>query len=102
MISAGRVIAQYSVRKQDNVQPQRSHRMHDDPAGSLPGTVEKIIKPIRGEAEKVQIAIQGGDDPNQKIRIANILVDARGEAVSLKTGAVVQIIVKPKPKDQIE
>jgi hypothetical protein len=50
----------------------------------------------------VQIAIQGGDDPNQKIRIANILVDARGEAVSLKTGAVVQIIVKPKPKDPIE
>jgi hypothetical protein len=64
--------------------------------------VEKIIKPIRGEAEKVQIAIQGGDDPNQKIRIANILVDARGEAVSLKTGAVVQIIVNPKPKDPIE
>jgi hypothetical protein len=76
--------------------------MHDDAAGSLQGTVEKIIKPIRGEAEKVQIAIQGGDDPNQKIRIANILVDARGEAVSLKTGAVVQIIVKPKPKDPIE
>lgn len=76
--------------------------MHDDAAGSLPGTVEKIIKPIRGEAEKVQIAIQGGDDPSQKIRIANILVDARGEAVSLKTGAVVQIIVKPKPKDPIE
>ena len=76
--------------------------MHDDAAGSLQGTVKKIIKPIRGEAEKVQIAIQGGDDPNQKIRIANILVDARGEAVSLKTGAVVQIIVKPKPKDPIE
>jgi hypothetical protein len=60
------------------------------------------IKPVRGEAEKVQIAIQGGDDPNQKIRIANILIGARGEAVSLKTGAVVQIIVKPKPKDPIE
>jgi hypothetical protein len=40
--------------------------MHDDAAGSLQGTVEKIIKPIRGEAEKVQIAIQGGGDPNQK------------------------------------
>jgi len=73
--------------------------MHDDAASGLPGTVEKIIKPIRGEAERVQIAIQSGDDPKQKIRIANILVDARCEAVSLKRDAVVQIVVRPKPKD---
>ena len=76
--------------------------MHDDATGSLRGTVEKIIKHIRGEAEKARIAIQCGDDPNQKIRIANILVDTRGESVSLKTGAAVQIIVRPKPKDAIE
>jgi hypothetical protein len=57
--------------------------MHHDAASNLPGTVEKIIKPIiQGEAEKVQIAIQGGDDRNQIIRIANILVDAQGKAVS--------------------
>jgi hypothetical protein len=68
---------------------------------SLPGTVEKIIKPIQGEAEKVQIAIQSGDDPKQTIRIANILVDSRGEAVSLKRGAAVQIVVRPKPKSQL-
>ena len=45
--------------------------MHHDAASSLQGTVEKIIiKPmILGEAEKVQISIQSGDDPNQKIRI---------------------------------
>jgi hypothetical protein len=62
--------------------------MHHDAASNLPGIVEKVIKPIiQGEAEKVQIAFQGGDDPNQKIRIVNILVDARGEAVFLKTGA---------------
>jgi hypothetical protein len=73
--------------------------MHDDAVSSLPGTVEKIIKPIRGEAEKVQIVIQNGDDPNQKIRIASILADARGETVSLKKGAPVQIVVRPKPKD---
>jgi hypothetical protein len=74
--------------------------MHDDAASSLPGTVEKIIKPIQGEAEKAQIAIQSGYDPKQKIRIANILVDARGEAVSLKRGAAVQIVVRPKRKTQ--
>jgi hypothetical protein len=76
--------------------------MHHDAASSLPGTVEKIIRPIQGEAEKVQIAIQSGDDPNQKIRIANILFDARGEAVSFKRGAAVQIVVRPKPKDPIK
>jgi hypothetical protein len=74
--------------------------MHHDAASSLPGTVEKIIKPmIPGEVEKVQIAIQSGDDPNQRIRIANTLVDGRGEAVSLKTGAAVDIVVRPKPKN---
>jgi hypothetical protein len=76
--------------------------MHHDAASNLSGTVEKVIKPIQDEAEKVQIAIQSGDDPNQKIRIANILVDARGEAVSLKRGASVHIVVRPKPKDPIE
>lgn len=77
--------------------------MHRDAASKLSGSVEKIIKPIiQGEAEKVQIAIQTGDDPNQRIRIANILVDARGEAVSLKKGAAVHIVVSPKPKDPIQ
>jgi hypothetical protein len=75
--------------------------MHDDAASSLSGTVEKIVKPIQGEAEKVQIAIQSGDDPKQTILIANILVDARGEAISLKRGAAAQFVVRPKPKDSI-
>ena len=74
--------------------------MHHDAASSLPGTVEKIIKPmIPGEAEKVQISIQSGDDPNQRIRIANTLIDARGEAVALKRGAALHIVIRPKPKD---
>jgi hypothetical protein len=76
--------------------------MHHEADNNLPGTVEKIIKPIQGEAEKVQIAIESGDGPNQTIRIANILVDARGQAVSLKRGASVHIVVRPKPKDPIE
>jgi hypothetical protein len=36
--------------------------MYHDAASNLPGTVEKIIKPIQGEAEKVQIAFQSGND----------------------------------------
>ena len=76
--------------------------MHHDAASSLPGTVEKIIKPmIPGEAKKVQISIQSGDDPNQRIRIANTLIGARGEAVALKRGAALHIVIRPKPKDTV-
>jgi hypothetical protein len=67
---------------------------------SLPGTVEKIITPtIPGDAEKVEISIQSGDDPGQRIRIANTLIDAEGEAVALKSGAAVRIVISPKAKD---
>ena len=77
--------------------------MPHDAASSLQGTVEKIIiKPmIPGEAEKVQISIHSGNDPNQRIRIANTLIDARGEAVPLKRGAAVHIVIRPKPEDTI-
>ena len=67
---------------------------------SLPGTLEKIITPtIPGDAEKVEISIQSGDDPGQEIRIANTLIDAVDEAAALKKGAVVHFVIKPKPKD---
>ena len=66
---------------------------------SLPGTVEKIITPtILGDVEKVEISIQSGDDPDQKIRIANTLINAQGEAVALKSGAAVRIVISPKAK----
>jgi hypothetical protein len=75
--------------------------MHRDAASSLPGIVEKVIKPaIPGFAEKVQISIQSGDDPSQKIRIANAF-NALGETVALKRGAPVRIVIRPKPKDTI-
>jgi hypothetical protein len=75
--------------------------MHRDAASSLPGIVEKVIKPaIPGDAEKVQLSIQSGDDPSQKIRIANTF-NALGETVALKRGAPVRIVIRPKPKDTI-
>jgi hypothetical protein len=73
--------------------------MHHDTASSLPGTVEKVIAPmIPGDAEKVEISIQSGDDPSQRIRIANTLMDAVGEAVALKKGAAVHFVIRPKLK----
>jgi len=67
---------------------------------SLPGTVEKVIEPILpSDAEKVEISIQSGDDPGQRIRIANTLINAVGGAVALKKRAVVNFVIRPKPKD---
>jgi hypothetical protein len=75
--------------------------MHRDAARSLPGIVEKVIKPaIPGDAEKVQISFQSGDDPSPKIRIANTF-NALGETVALKRGAPGRIVIRPKPKDTI-
>ncbi len=74
--------------------------MHRDAASTLPGVVEKIITPtIPGDPEKVEISIQSGDDPGHKIRIANTLINAVDEAVALKKGAVVNFVIRPKPKD---
>jgi hypothetical protein len=74
--------------------------MHRNAASSWRGTVEKSIPPVLPRAaEKVEISVQSGDDPSQKIRITNTLIDAVGEAVVLKGGAAVRIVIRPKPKD---
>jgi|HubBroStandDraft_4_1064222.scaffolds.fasta_scaffold02332_3 hypothetical protein len=65
----------------------------------LRGKVKAIHKPtVPGEAEKVQISVQTGEEPNQEIRIPNTLTDARGETVALKQGATLQLVIRPKSK----
>ena len=65
----------------------------------LRGEVKAIIKPtVPGEAGKVRIAIQTGEEPNQEIRIANTLTNSRGEPVALKRGAALHVVIQPKPK----
>ena len=66
---------------------------------TLPGVVEKIIKPVHpAMPEKAQIAIQGADDLYREIRIDNNLKDANGEKVALKQGAEVDVKVEAEPK----
>jgi len=44
----------------------------------LPGTVEKIIKPVLpGVPEKAQIAVEGADHLYKEIRIENKLTDEK-------------------------
>jgi hypothetical protein len=69
--------------------------MTEKPSTTLPGTVEKIIKPISpNEPEKAQIAVQGADDLYREIRIENTLVKDNGEKVRLKPGAEVEVTVE--------
>lgn len=67
---------------------------------TLPGTVEKIIKPPHPSLpEKAQIAIDEADHLYREIRIDNSLTDQNGETVHLKEGAAVEVTVEADPKD---
>jgi hypothetical protein len=67
----------------------------DKPSVTMPGSVEKIIKPSQpSEPEKAQIAIEGADDLYREIRIENSLTDENGDEVRLKKGADVEVTVE--------
>ena len=69
--------------------------MSENPSVTLPGTVEKIIKPITpDDPEKAQIAIEGGNHLYREIRIENTLTDENGDKVKLKEGAEVAVTVE--------
>jgi hypothetical protein len=69
--------------------------MNENPSTQLPGTVEKIIKPLSpDDPEKAQISIEGADHLYREIRIENSLTDENGEEVRLKPGAQVEVTVE--------
>jgi hypothetical protein len=69
------------------------------PHVTLPGTVEKIIKPADPrEPEKAQISIEGADDLYRELRIENKLTTDSGTETRLKDGAEVDVTVEANPK----
>jgi len=69
--------------------------MAEKPSVTLPGTVEKIIKPLQpGQPEKVQIEVEGADEMYREIRIKNSLTTENGKEVQLKKGAEVDVTVE--------
>lgn len=72
----------------------------DKPSITLPGTVEKIIKPpVPSMPEKAQISVEGADDLYKEIRLENTLTNENGEEVKLKEGAKVEVTLEADPKD---
>ena len=75
----------------------------DKPNTTLPGTVEKIIKPfVPNEPEKVEIQIEGGEDFYREIRVKNILQDEKGDEVAIREGAPVTVTIEAEKKDTIK
>ena len=74
--------------------------MTEKASTNLTGVVERIIKPrLPDEPEKAQIAVQQADHLYREIRIDNNLTGADGEAVRLKPGAEVEVVIKADPED---
>jgi predicted DNA-binding antitoxin AbrB/MazE fold protein len=79
---------------------QDSAKSKDKPSTTLPGTVEKIIKPIDPrEPEKAQVAVEGAEELYREIRIDNTLKDEKGDEVVLKEGARVDVTIEADKKD---
>ena len=69
--------------------------MGEKPSTTLPGTVEKIIRPPDPkEPEKAQIAVEGAEELYKEIRIENALKDENGNDVRLKPGATVEVTIE--------
>ena len=74
--------------------------MAEKPSTTIPGTVQKIIKPLDPrDPEKAEIAVEGADELYREIRIENTLTDEKGDEVQLKEGAPVDVTVEADPKD---
>ena len=72
----------------------------DKPSTTLPGTVQKIIKPIDPhEQDTAEISIPKAEDLYREIRIDNVLKDEKGEEVALKEGAPVDVTIEADKKD---
>lgn len=71
--------------------------MNKKPSAVLLGTVETIINsPFPNEPDKAEIHVVGADHLYREIRIDNSLTNEKGEQVSLKLGAHVEVTVEAK------
>jgi hypothetical protein len=71
--------------------------MNKKPSAVMSGTVVTIIKsPFPNEPDKAEIHVIGADQLYREIRIDNSLTNEKGEEVSLKLGAQVEVTVEAK------
>jgi hypothetical protein len=72
-------------------------RIPEQPRTTMPGTVARIIPPLRAsQQEKAQIAVDGADHRYRDLRIENALTDEHGDGVRLKKDAHVDVTITAK------
>ena len=82
----------------ERIEDQQSEK----PAVTLPGKVQKIIRPSNpAEPEKAQIEVDGADYLYREIRVENKLTDQNGQDVSLKPGAEVDVTIAAEPTETV-
>jgi hypothetical protein len=97
------VAAVQSFRRLPGTVRQNSIVPDEKPSTTLPGIVEKVIKPRDPrDPEKAQIAVEGADHLDGEIRIENTLNHANGQEVALKPGAPVEVTVAADPEDTVK
>ena len=80
-----------------------SHGNPEKPSTTLPGTVQKIIKTPNPKApEQAEIVVENAEELYREIRVDNTLVNEKGEKVSLKPGAPVDVTIEANEKDTIK
>jgi hypothetical protein len=79
---------------------ESSENTQEKAAVTLPGTVEKIIRPVvPQDPEKAQIAVEGADHLYREIRVENELQDGKGQPVKLKEGAKVEVTIEAESSE---
>ena len=75
----------------------------EKPSTTLPGTVQKIIKTPNPKApEQVEIVVENAEELYREIRVENTLVNEKGEEVSLKPGASVEVTIEANEKETVK
>jgi len=81
----------------------RSDGKTEKPSTTLPGTVQKIIKTPNPKApEQVEIVVENAEELYREIRVENTLVNEKGEEVSLKPGASVEVTIEANEKETVK
>jgi len=81
----------------------RSDGKTEKPSTTLPGTVQKIIKTPNPKApEQVEIVVENAEELYREIRVENTLGNEKGEEVSLKPGASVEVTIEANEKETVK
>lgn len=103
--SSVRELSELIQRKEQRLAhpPRRYVWGRNRPRRTLSAIVKKIVRPVHPlEPEKVEISIAEADELFREIRMENMLMDVKGDLVSLKNGVNVDITFEAEREDTVK